>query len=104
MSLYNLLCGMNPNADQLLALVGLTRDDIERFRNVFVEEDGKTLCVYTRTGGNNRDDYPNEKMRRLDCWLRSEDDDFDSTYASDYLALPADAAERIAALNAEPQS
>jgi hypothetical protein len=61
MSLYNALFGMNSQADLLLAVVGLRRVDVERFRDVRI--DGESIAVYSRTGGGNRESYPQEVMR-----------------------------------------
>lgn len=88
MSFYNMLFGVNDQADLLLAVIGLKKNDIERFRDVHVEDDGKTIAVYTRTGGGNRAYYPNLTMRKLPTWQGSEDDDFDCTYCTDRFAVP----------------
>ncbi len=90
MSLYNMLFGMNAQTDILLAVIGLRSHEIERLRNVFAGDDGKTIQVYTRTGGGNRDDYPNEKMRSVAAFVSSEDDDFDSTYCTDTFSVPSE--------------
>lgn len=86
--MYNLLFGMNPLADLLLAVIGLKRNDIERFRDVHKSDDGATIYVRTRTGGGNRDDYPNEVMRARPEFAGSEDDDYDNTYALDTFNVP----------------
>jgi len=51
--MYNIIFGMNETADVILATLGLTREDMARFRDCFVSE-GK-IAVYTRNGGGNRD-------------------------------------------------
>lgn len=88
MSMYNMLFGMNPQSDLLLAVLGLRKNDIERFRDVYVSKDGKTITIRTRTGGGNRSDYPNLTMRKLPTWQGSEDEEFDCTYADDMFAVP----------------
>lgn len=88
MSFYNMLFGMNWQTDLLLAVIGLKQNDVERFRNVFKSEDGKTIEVYTRTGGGNREDYPNLAMRKRPEWQGSSDDDYDCTYCTDTFAVP----------------
>ena len=55
MSLYNMLFGMNPDANKLLSLLDAKQEDFGRFRNVYVE-DG-FIVVHTRCGGGNREDY-----------------------------------------------
>ncbi len=84
----NALFGMNSQADLLLAVVGLRRVDVERFRDVRI--DGESIAVYSRTGGGNRESYPQEVMRHRPEWKASEDDDYDSTYCNDFLAIPAE--------------
>lgn len=55
MSLYNLLFGTNPQADVLLAALGLSRGDVGRFRDTFIDGQRQLIAVYTRNGGGNRD-------------------------------------------------
>lgn len=98
MSFYNMLFGMNAQADLLLAVIGLKRCDVERFRDVSTG-DGRTIDVYTRTGGGNRSDYPNLTMRKRPEWQGSEDDDFDSTYCTDTFAVPEQWVQDVAALS-----
>jgi len=95
MSLYNLLFGINSHMPILLATLGLKENDVERLRNVFSSEDGKTIQIYTRTGGNNREDYPNLTMRKVPGWQGSEDDDFDNTYCTDTFQVPAEFADDV---------
>lgn len=97
MSLYNLLFGKNPHSALLLAVIGLRENDVERLRDVSFTE-GK-IEVYTRTGGGNREDYPNLTMRRAPGWEGSVDDDFDCTYCTDTFAVPAEWAADVAGLS-----
>lgn len=97
MSLYNMLFGMNGQTDLLLAVIGLKQNDIQRFRDVSV--DGDRIAVYTRTGGNNREVYPNLEMRKLSTWVGSADDDFDNTYCTDNFKIPAEFIEDVKALD-----
>ena len=88
MSLYNMLFGMNPDADKLLSLLDATRDDFGRFRNVYVA-DGY-IVVHTRCGGGNREDYFPEWVEDHPWYSHDEDDDFDCTYADIYFKVPED--------------
>lgn len=88
MSLYNMLFGMNSQSDLLLAVVGLKKNDVDRFRDVYAADDGSTIEVYSRTGGGNRSSYPNTTMRKRKEWVSSADDDFDCTYCTDTLSVP----------------
>jgi len=88
MNFYNMLFGMNAQTDLLLAVIGLRKCDIERLRDASANENGSEISVYTRTGGGNREGYPNLAMRKLPGWSGSSDDDFDSTYCTDTFAIP----------------
>jgi hypothetical protein len=93
MSFYNMLFGMNPQADLLLALLGLKKHDVERFRDVHT--DGEMIEIYSRTGGGNREGYPNLVMRKLAMWRGSVDDEYDSTYCTDTFAIPEEWREDV---------
>lgn len=105
MSLYNMINGVNPMTPILLAMLGINISNVPRFRDCYF--DGENIVIYTRTGGGNRDwyespqscrdNYPesfdgedeptgpwNSDLQALPGYVRDEDDDFDSTYASFY--------------------
>ena len=90
MSLYNMVFGLNPNADQLLSLLGYSRGDCGRFRDVFVE-DGM-IVIHTRNGGGNREDYEEvfDEMSTHPWYSHDADYDFDCTYANIYFKVPED--------------
>ena len=91
---YRMMFGENTNADTVLKALNLSRDDIERYRDAYVihytgdYRAGWYLCVTTRTGGNNREDYANEALTRHPRYQFDEDDEFDSTYAHFYFSVP----------------
>lgn len=102
MSMYNLLHGENSDSDLLLAALGWTKESVSRFRDVWVTKEGE-IAVYTRCGGGNRECWEWNSLERCGecpgCWitlevekhplyLRDEDDDFDSTYATIYFKAP----------------
>lgn len=97
MFLCNMLFGMNPQADLLLAVIGLKKNDVEIFRDVSASEGWTKTRVYTRTAGGNREHFPNLTMRNLPSWQQSVDDEFDSTYCMDTFKLPAEFAEDVKA-------
>lgn len=99
MSFYNMLFGMNAHADLLLAVLGLRRHDVERFRDISASENGSQIFIYTRTGGNNRESYPNLTMRKLPGWSGSSDDDYDDTYCTDCFETPVAFIEDVRNLN-----
>ncbi len=110
MSLYNIVYGENAAADFLLGILNLTRDDVGRFRDAWVTEDGK-IAIYTRNGGGNRECW-NEGSPDCSCpgcvirkklpahplYLSDEDGDFDCTYATVFFCVPDEAKPLIEGL------
>jgi hypothetical protein len=111
-SLYNMLFGEQPTAPVVLTILGITRDGVPRYRDAYFTQEGgaPALAIHTRTGGGNRDFYDepnsenedgpwNSDLRALPGFLRDEDDDYDSTYATFYFEVPeglrADVAELL---------
>lgn len=100
MSLYNQLFGMNPLSGLFMAVVGLKPEDVPRFRDAYLSDDGKRVMIYTRTGGGNRECYcdnphdegcyavANEGMTKNLNFVTDYDDDFDSTYATWEFKIP----------------
>jgi hypothetical protein len=97
MSLYNMLFGKNSNTGIILAMIGLKEWDIERFRDCGIY-DGK-ICIYTRTGGGNREGYPNKILTNNPYYEYDEDDDYDSTYATYYFSIPKEIADDVKGLS-----
>jgi len=117
MSLYNALHGVNPLAGLLLGFVGISTNDIPRFRDCYITENGE-IAIHTRTGGGNRAYYESEAerrsnypedfeggeapdgpwncdLRKIAGFIRDEDDSFDSTYATFYYEPTEDIAPLI---------
>lgn len=86
MSFYNMLFGKNSNTETILAAIGLKEGYIERFRDCWI--DGNEICILTRTGGLNREDYQNKVLTSNPYYLYDEDDDFDNTYATYHFSIP----------------
>ena len=85
MSLYSLWSGgLNPFAGILLGSLGFKQplDEIDRFRDCYVDADDN-IVVFTRTGGQNRDQYQagNQHLAERADFLRTEDWSEDGTYA-----------------------
>lgn len=97
MSLYNIVFGMNPDSDKLLELLGATREEFGRFRNVYME-DGY-IVVHTRCGGGNREDYFPSWVEDHPWYSHDEDGDFDNTYADIYFKVPEGKHETLVALH-----
>ena len=119
--MYNMIFGVNVNANDVLEALGLTYDNVPRFRDAYVSDDG-LFCIHTRTGGGNRDFYENletckghfpeyfkdtespegpwnDDLRAHSWFVRDEDDDFDCTYATFYFQPPK---EVVASIDAIP--
>lgn len=98
MSMYNMVFGENQHSDLLLACLGLSRGDMGRFRDAFIQ-DGM-IAVYTRNGGGNRECWNDDCAG--DCtgchmtniipeykyYISDSDDEFDSTYATIFFEFP----------------
>ena len=92
MSLYNALFGENPMSDFLLKIVNINKEDVPRYRDCFLNEEGN-IVVYTRTGGGNRECFAengdcsscyhtaNDELSENKYFVTDYDDDYDSTYA-----------------------
>jgi len=95
MSLYNMLFSTNPDADSLLSLLGKSREDFGRFRDVYVQ-DG-FVVVHTRNGGGNRDDYEHvfDEMSEHPWYSHNQDCDFDCTYADIFFRIPEESIEQL---------
>lgn len=91
MSLYNQLFGMNKDAPVLLGMLGLNMEYFDRFRDVFLIDNGTKIIVYTRTGGDNRDNYQKnwEKVQNHELYIGDYDDVFDNTYAYIEFKIPS---------------
>lgn len=102
MSLYNAVFGQNDKADYLLGCLGLTKGDVGRFRNCFIE-DGK-IAVYTRNGGGNRESYEDvfEELSEHPNYLSDADDSFDCTYATIYFSFPEQYKEQLEQIEESP--
>jgi len=92
----------NASADEVLAVLGLTKDDVERYRGCGVQ-DGE-IIIHARTGGGNREYHPNEKLTSHPNYLRDQDDDFDCTYADYFFSIPEDKKEIEATENKEARA
>jgi hypothetical protein len=115
-SLYNMLFGVNPMSDVLLAALGLDRAKVGRFRDCYI--DGKFIVVHTRNGGGNRDHWEGwdgSTGEGADCpccgcfityrahkhpnYSHDRDDDFDCTYADIFYTFPAEYSAELTALS-----
>ena len=80
--------GVNPATFFILPMLGEKHpDEYPRFRDCFVNED--EIHIYTRVGGGNRNcGFGEEELVKHPNYLRDEDDEFDSTYATYIFSVP----------------
>jgi hypothetical protein len=114
MTMFDMVIGESPAANQLLEALGITKWKVARYRSCWLEE-GR-ICLHTRTGGGNREFFeseesrgtayarefdvdPNNVTRDFECYYHTDlraiegfiedsDDDYDSTYANFYYEIP----------------
>lgn len=115
---YQIVAGKNPSDAHLLSLIGLTEQDVPRFRDVGFDEAENRLDVLTRVGGGNyRHAYEDSaECANCDCdycrlrygletrpdYVMGEDYEFDTTYRMLSFRLPDDWRERLQALEGTP--
>lgn len=96
--MYNAVFGISIYAPELLTtLCGKDIEKISRFRDCFLNKDGSEAIIYTRTGGNNRDDYLDSIrfLQGLPGYLGDEDDPYDATYAIFRYEIPEEFKEFV---------
>lgn len=88
MSLYNLVNGMNVACVTIMPMLGRKMNEYPRFRDCFVTEEGN-IAIYTRVGGGNRNcGYGEEALYEDKNFLKTYDDDFDTTYGTYEFKVP----------------
>lgn len=94
MSMYNALFGVNPFAGVLVSMLELETEKYPtgRFRDIYLKKNGEEIriCLFTRNGGGNREDYQCvfDALKLHPNYLRDYDDDFDCTYATIEFSVP----------------
>lgn len=101
-SMYNMLFGKNHFADFILESLDLTEEDCGRFRDAFVA--GGEIAIYTRNGGENRENQKKaiDWLKNHPCYLRDQDDNYDSTYATFYFSIPEEHKEAMLVMDNGP--
>lgn len=83
MSLYNRLFGENPDATVLIGMLSLTRHSFGRYRDAFLNKNGKSIIIVTRIGGkSNKKSFNDvyENLKKHPCYVYDVPDELDSTY------------------------
>ena len=90
MSLYNKLFGENENAMALLGIIELTRNDFQRYRDVYLNKSATIRTVLERIGGDNRKNFKQVfiNIRKNKWYIRDFDDNFDNTYTYIQFKIP----------------
>lgn len=87
MSLYNMINGYNPACVLLMPMLGRREHEYPRFRDCFLV-DGM-IAIYTRVGGGNRNSgFGEEKLYDDPNFVKTYDDEFDSTYGYYLFKVP----------------
>lgn len=90
MSLYNKLFGENENTMALLGMIELTRNDFQRYRDVYLNKSATIITVLARIGGDNRKNFKQVfiNIRKNKWYIRDFDDNFDNTYTYIQFKIP----------------
>ncbi len=110
--MYNMINGVNQSTFYILPMLGKHPDEYPRFRDCFVgkpridksKTDGfgiplikldrdkqkRLICVYTRVGGGNREEYKAQikELRKQETYITDYDDSFDNTFAAFIFEAP----------------
>lgn len=114
MSLYNSLFGINKQSNLLLQILDIDQSgkwSSGRFRDTYLNEDGKKIFLLTRNGGGNRNHHDDEKKAGIDCdccgciinyqlprhpnYIKDFDDSYDCTYAIIEFSVPKEWEDRL---------
>ena len=88
MSLYNMVNGFNPACVWIMPMLGRRQEEWPRFRDCFVDGD-RRINIYTRVGGGNRKcGYGEEALYDDPNFVRTFDDEYDSTYGTYVFNVP----------------
>ena len=88
MSMYNMINGFNPACVLIMPMLGRKQEEWPRFRDCFVTEDNN-IAIYTRVGGGNRNaGYNEEKLYEDPLFIKTYDDEYDTTYATYEFKVP----------------
>lgn len=95
MSFYNMLHGVNSNAEFLLKILDIDQSSATsyssgRFRDIYLNEDGTKILLLTRNGGGNREAYEGifDSFQSHPNYITDYDDDSDCTYAYIEFSVP----------------
>lgn len=102
--MYNAIFGDGERGYPLLGALGFSKlEDVGRYRDAWIEKDGQggyRIAVYTRNGGNNREDYMPD-FSGNPYFLFDQDDEFDNTYATIYFSVPPELLKMVEAAIAQ---
>ncbi len=95
MSLYNMVHGVNYATFFILPMLGKHPDEYPRFRDCFTDDEEHPdykdyIHVYTRVGGNNRENYVEaiDELQKTAGYVTDFDDSSDNTFATFVFKVP----------------
>jgi len=78
---------MNPAAADIFSILGIGVEDFGRSRDIYLNEQGTKIFVFTRNGHEDYD-YIEEDLKKHSHYVRSWRDDFDNTYRTYEFNVP----------------
>ena len=88
MSMYNMMNGFNPACVFIMPMLGRKQNEWPRFRDCFITDDNN-IAIYTRVGGGNRNSgYGEEELYKDENFIKTYDDDYDTTYGTYEFKVP----------------
>ena len=90
MSLYTQIFGENENADKILDLIDINRENFGRYRDCWLNPEGTIATVLSRVGGGNRQNYEYvyENLKLHIRYIGYKEEPGDSTYVYFNFSIP----------------
>lgn len=90
MSLYTQIFGENENADKILDLIDINRENFGRYRDCWLNPEGTVATVLSKVGGGNRQNYEYiyENLKLHIRYINYKEDPKDSTYVYFNFSIP----------------
>lgn len=80
--------GFNPACLYIMPMLDRKQEEYPRFRDCYVTED-RNIAIYTRVGGGNRNcGFGEESLYEDKNFIKTYDDDYDSTYGTYEFSVP----------------
>ena len=98
--LYDMQKPDRHESTELLGMINLRPTQLGRYRDCYFSKDGERIIIFTRNGGNNRQNYQGviDLLKKHPNYITDYDDDFDETYASIEFSIPEEHKARASEL------